>query len=131
MIILVYQYPGSLQDLQNKLNVALEYPNIPIENYKLCTCENSWQVQDYGYSLEEKIMGFFAQHPQFTNHAPINWKGLELEDSDLKKQYDHWLTIKGVNVNDMSVFQISHMHASTVKQELEDQRQLLIKLGKK
>jgi len=130
-VIQVYQYPGSLQDLQMKLDISTSLTNIPVEYYQLCTCANPWKINDYDYSLETKIMGFFAQHPQFTNHAEINWKGLELENSELKKQYEHWLTIKGVSQKDMSVFQINHMYASRVGQEIEDQRQLLLKLGKK
>jgi hypothetical protein len=130
-VIEVYQYPGSLQDLQNRLNISVELTNIPVDYYKWCTCFSPWKIDDYGYSLETKIMGFFAQHPQFTNHAEINWKGLELEDSDLKKEYEQFLKVKGVSQKDMSVFQINHMYASTVGQELEDQRQLLLKLGKK
>ncbi len=130
-VIEVYQYPGSLQDLQSKLNISLDLTNIPVDYYRWCTCSSPWKIDDYGYSLETKIMGFFAQHPQFTNHAEINWKGLELENSDLKKEYEQFLTVKGVSQKDMSVFQINHMYASTVQEELEDQRQLLLKLGKK
>jgi len=108
-----YQFSGSLEQLQDLLLIPHTAQGIPKEYYQPCQClhptpKNSIQ------SIDEAIMAFFAQHPQFTNHQPIDFARFGLLDSDLKKEYDHLLTLPGFSRHDMSIFQIIHMYPSTV-----------------
>ncbi len=126
-IIDVYQYPGSLTDLQHKLKIESKATDIPHEFRKDCTCKNSSKEQPIK-SIDEAIMAFFAQHPQFTNGAEINWKGLGLENSELKKEYDYLLTLPGFSRENMSIFHINHMYASTIADVLKEQEEMKARL---
>ncbi|HSW75779.1 MAG TPA: hypothetical protein VLG50_01945 [Candidatus Saccharimonadales bacterium] len=117
-VIEVYQFPGSLEQLQSILSVPSTKPDIPKEFYKSCECDQPTQ-QPKIESIEQAIMAFFAQHPQFTNGASIDWDGLGLTNSDLKKEYDDLCTLPGYSRNDMSKFWINHMYPSTIGHILE------------
>lgn len=118
-VIEVYQYPGPLQALQQKLQIPETATDIPHKFRKACACKNPTQEQPI-QAIEEALMAFFAQHPQFTNGAEIKWKELGLEHSDLKKEYDYLLTLPGFSRKDMSIFHINHMFASTIADALKE-----------
>lgn len=126
-IVEVYQYPGSLADLQQKLNIEPKATDIPHEFRKSCTCKKP-SKENPVKSFDEAIMAFFAQHPQFTNGAEINWQGLGLENSDLKKEYDYLRTLPGFSRENMSVFHINHMYASTIADVLKEQEEIEARL---
>lgn len=121
-VIQAYQYPGSLCQLQSILNVPHHELGIPEQYYKTCQCAHPTQEQKID-SLQEAIMAFFAQHPQFTNGAQINFEKLNLENSDLKKEYDHLMTLQGFNRDNMSKFHIIHMYPATIAQVLAQQKE--------
>ena len=89
------------------------------EYYKPCKCSNITEEITTINNIEESITAFFAQHPQFTNHAQIDWQGLGLVDSDLHKEYEYLNTLPGYSVNDMSKFCIDHIYPATIKEALE------------
>lgn len=127
-IMLVFQFPGSMVQLQNTLGVSNDEVDIPKEYYQRCLCAQPSMQQEIN-SIEEAIMAFFAQHPQFTNGSQINWDGFGLADSELKKEYDYLLTLPGFSRNDMSKFQIIHMYPDTIKNVLHEQKELQTKLN--
>ena len=45
-------------------------------------------------------------------------------DSDLKKEYDYLLTLKGFSAKDMNLFHIVHMYASTIEDVLLSTEQI-------
>ena len=129
-IVEVYQYPGSLADLQHKLNIEPKATDIPHAFRKPCTCKNS-STEIPVESFDQAIMAFFAQHPQFTNGAEIDWQGLGLENSDLKKEFDHLRTLQGFSRGNMSIFHINHMYASTIADVLKEQEEIEARLQAK
>jgi hypothetical protein len=136
MIILSYRYKGSFNKLKEILHTSnLKDTIIPTEYLFYCKCSNNANVikniELEKNHLADGINAVFAQHPQFINKIEIDWVGLGLENSELKKEYDRLRTLSGYGINDMSKFCIVHIYASTVGQELEEQRELLAKLGKK
>lgn len=118
-----YQYPGSLEQLQNLLSVSHHEVDIPKQYYQPCQCVRPTPKKSIT-SIDEAIMAFFAQHPQFTNHAPIDFARFGLLDSDLKKEYDYLLTLPGFSRHDMSIFQIIHMYPSTIADVVAETNQL-------
>ncbi|MBI2344859.1 hypothetical protein HYV10_02175 [Candidatus Dependentiae bacterium] len=130
VIIEGYCFNGSFQQLADYLGISLRILVSSLDNLKLCNCSKSFNliVED---DIETIILSNAAHHKQFTNGAEIPWVELGLEDSELKKEYDYLRTLSGYSVDDMSKFCIRHIYVSTVGQELEDQRQFLLKLGKK
>lgn len=143
MVIQTYQFPGSLVKLQNILGeVSAHDPLVgfPPEYLHVCSCVQptihktvesmkeglmAFFAQHHrlltdGAVLETEIMAFFAQHSQFTNGAPIDFQGLGLMDSDLKREYDYLLTLDGFSIHDMSRFWIRHMYAATVQEVMQD-----------
>ena len=113
--------------MQHKLKIENKATDIPHEFRKSCTCKKP-SKENPVKSFDEAIMAFFAQHPQFTNGAEINWQGLGLENSDLKKEFDHLLTLPGFSRENMSVFQINHMYASTIADVLKEQKEMEARL---
>lgn len=122
-IIEAYQFPGSLEQLQDILSIPHEESGIPKKFYKPCHCAHPTNQEKFD-SIEEAIMAFFAQHPQFTNNAQIDFEGLGLSNSNLKKEYDYLLTLKGFSRKDMSKFHINHMYPSTITELLEHQKEI-------
>lgn len=118
-----YQFPGSLAELQTLLNIPHTATDIPKEFLKPCNCNNPYPEKPID-SFDEAIMAFFAQHPQFTNGAEIQWEKLGLQNSEVKKEYDRLLTLKGFSRNDMSIFHINHMYASTIENVLKEKENL-------
>ncbi len=118
-----YQFPGSLAELQTLLNIPHTATDIPKEFLKPCNCNNPYPEKPID-SFDEAIMAFFAQHPQFTNGAQIQWEKLGLQNSEVKKEYDRLLTLKGFSRNDMSIFHINHMYASTIENVLKEKENL-------
>lgn len=129
-IIEGYQFQGSLMTLKNIINLPIDLRYLDVHSFKICTCKKFLEFTKIE-NIEDIILASFAQHTQFTNDTDIPWAKLGLENSDLKKEYDRLQKIPGCSLDDMSVFRIIHIYASTVGQELEDTRQLLLKLGKK
>jgi len=125
-----YNFEGSLGQLKKIVGAPDEHTEIKQEYVKLCSCLNHLQKTDIE-NFDDVIFASFVQHAQFTNDAEIPWVELGLESSEFKKEFDRLQLISGCALEDMSVFRINHIYASTVGQELEDQRQLLVKLGKK
>ncbi len=125
-----YQFNGSFEKLSENIKFSSENSLIQVNDFSLCTCQKSLNVPVVE-NIEEAILSNAAHHKQFTNGAEIPWADLGLENSELKKEYDYLRTLSGYGINDMSKFCIVHIYASTVGQELEDQRELLMKLGKK
>jgi hypothetical protein len=130
MIIEGYQFPGTLDDLKNILGVPMHETFIRPEYFKPCQCGNSSLIPKID-NAEEAVLANFAQHPQFTNGAEIDWKGLGLEDSDLKKEYDYLNTLSGYGINDMSKFCIRHIYAATLEQVVEEQKNAMSMWGVK
>ena len=75
MVIKGYQYPGTFEQLKETLGVAKDTTFIPLEYYKPCIC-GAIINQSFPDNIENAILAVFAQHPQFINHAPIDWEGL-------------------------------------------------------
>lgn len=125
-----YYFNGSFEKLSTKIDFSIGNALIQINDFKLCSCSQQIKIPVIE-NIEEAVLANFAQHAQFTNGAEIPWAELGLENSDLKKEYDYLRTLPGYGIHDMSKFCIVHIYASTVEQELEDQRQILLKLGKK
>ncbi|MFA5998762.1 MAG: hypothetical protein WC747_01955 [Candidatus Babeliales bacterium] len=117
-VIDVYQFPGSLEKLQNIFGALNSQSGFPKEFYKSCNCTQPTQQQPIK-SIELAIMAFFAQHPQFTNGASIDWEGLDLVNSDLKNNFDALRSLSGYSCHDMSKFQINHMYPSTIGHVLQ------------
>ena len=109
-----YNYQGSLDSLKNILNVPQDDIYIFEHHYKLCTCSDTTK-EIVVEKIEETIMAFFAQHPQFTNGSNINFEQLNLIDSELHKKYTYLQSLPGVSMNDMSNFFIDHVYASTIQ----------------
>jgi len=122
-VIESYQFPGSLLELQNILGIPHNEPGIPKEYYQPCKCPNPTPKKSIK-SIDEAIMAFFAQHPQFTNHNPIDFEGLGLLNSDLKQEYDYLLTLPGFSRQNMSIFHINHMYPSTIADVIRETTQL-------
>lgn len=116
-VLEAYQFPGSLEQLQNLVG-AINEEYIPQKYLKSCTCDNPTPEQNIE-SLDQALLAFFAQHPQFTNGADINWQGLGLADSNLKKEYEYLLTVPGFSSQNMSKILFHHMYPSTVEQALK------------
>lgn len=128
-IIEAYQFLGTLHQLQDLLGISHDIPRFSKKMInKTCHCKNPTQHLNID-SIDESIMAFFAQHPQFTNGAEIDWQGLGLENSELKKEYDYLKTLKGFSREDMSKFQIIHMYPSTIADVLKEQEELQKQLG--
>ncbi len=125
-----YQFEGSFEQLKEILNVPQNMIVIPSEYFKRCECKKSLFIPKLE-NIEEAIFANFAQHPQFTNDVKIDWDGLGLVDSDLKKEFDYLNTLPGYSINDMSKFCISHIYASTVEQVLQEQKEFEVRLKKK
>lgn len=117
-IIIAYQYPGSLINLKNILDVPNHEPGIPKKYVKPCYCSNPSKIEELD-SIETAIMAFFAQHPQFTNNAQIDFETLGLVESDLQKEYSYLISLPGFSVDNMTKFHILHMHPSTIRDALE------------
>ena len=143
MAIQTYQFPGSLTNLQNILGE--DVPHDPLlgfaaKHLRPCSClqptvhktiksikealmaffAQQHRLLTDGSVIETEIMAFFAQHSQFTNGAPIDFEGLGLMDSDLKKEYDYLLTLPGFSIHDMSHLWIRHMYAATLKEVVQE-----------
>lgn len=133
MIILSYRYKGSFENLKKVLNISDIKDTIIPEKYLFyCKCTQFLEDLDLNSNfLKDGINAVFAQHSQFINDIEIDWLHLGLENSELKKEYEYLKTLPGYSINDMSNFLIVHIYASTVEQELEEQKKLLEKLGKK
>jgi hypothetical protein len=125
-----YLFAGSYNEFEKIYNFSLDQSIFDILDLKLCSCSKFLIISDIE-NFDEAVLANFAQDRQFTNDAEIPWAELGLENSGLKKEYDYLKTLPGYSLNDMSKFLITHIYASTLEQELEDQRQLLMKLGKK
>jgi|GEM_PF-935001 len=148
MVIQTYQFQGSLAQLQNivgELSAHDPLLGFAQQHLRICHCSQptvhktvgsmkealmAYFAQHHklltdGAILETEIMAFFAQHSQFTNGAPIDFEGLGLMNSDLKREYDYLLTLPGFSIHDMSHLWIRHMYAATVQelvQEYQKQR---------
>lgn len=116
-VLEAYQYPGSLAQLQGLVG-AINEEYIPEKYLRSCTCANPTLTKNLE-SFDLAAFANFAQHPQFTSGASIDWQGLGLADSDLKKEYDYLLTLNGFSIQDMSNFFINHLYPSTVEQALK------------
>ena len=125
-----YQFKGSLAALKNIINLPIDLYYVDANSFKPCTCLKPLEIPKIE-NIEDVILASFVQHDQFTNKTEIDWQELGLENSELKKEYDRLNKIPGCSLDDMSIFRIIHIYASTVGQELDDQRELLVKLGKK
>ncbi|MFA5998764.1 MAG: hypothetical protein WC747_01965 [Candidatus Babeliales bacterium] len=124
MVIQAYQFLGSLAKLQTILGEVS--PHDPLigfapEHLHVCSCLQP-TVHTTIKSTKEALMAFFAQHPQFTNGAPIDFEGLGLMDSDLKREYDYLLTLPGFSIHDMSHLCIRHMYAATLQEVVQESR---------
>lgn len=129
-VIETYQYSGNLSQLQNALYVSTIESDIPQEYYEKCDCLYSFS-NTKKIPLHLSLLAFFAQHPQFTNGAAIDFEGLGLMNSDLKKEYDYLLTLPGFSREDMSVFHINHMYASTIQEVLQSTQKIEAKMRQK
>lgn len=119
MIIEGYQFPGSFNQLQELLGIPVQLTEfIPKEFQKPCRCTKPIAKLTIN-NIEQAVLANFAQHRQFITDAPIDFEGLELADSDLKKEYDYLQTLDGFSINDMSKFCIRHIYASTIEQALQ------------
>lgn len=124
MVINSYQFPGSLKELQKNLGVPQTEPFIPKQYYKFCMC-NYPTVKSKPFTIENAILTFFAQHPQFLNDAPMAFEKLGLKDSDVHKEYNYLQRAKGFNRNDMSSFHIDHIYVSTIAEMLEQNEHVI------
>jgi len=123
-IIEGYQFEGSLSKLKNILNLSHDQMGIKQQLLKACECQRPQSAGLFfnDQNIEEAVLANAAQHPQFTNDAQIDWAGLGLLDSDLKKEFDYLNTLSGYSIHDMSKFCINHIYASTAAQVLEEQK---------
>lgn len=123
MTVEAYQYAGSLLDLQTKLNISPEESDIPRHMYQSCQCSHPTPVQPI-QDIDLAMMAFFAQHPQFTNLKPIDFEGLGLANSKIKKEYDFLLTLPGFSRLNMTIFHINHMYPSTIAAVLQESEEI-------
>lgn len=129
MILDGYQFPGSFEQLKKNLNVPTEESLIPQKFYKKCTCNNptaQYPIQD----MEKAMLASLAQHPQFTNGASIKFKELELEGSEIEKEYLQLKSQPGYCRNNMSKFFAYHVYASTIADVLKEEDEISQKLEK-
>lgn len=113
-----YQFEGSFEQLKNILGVPGEATLIPEDYYKNCNCSQEnvlRKIEDF----EHAIIACLTQHPQYTTNSEIDFEGLGLLDSDVKKEYDYLKSLKGYSREDMSKFFAYHIYPSTVKEVLE------------
>ncbi len=122
-----YQFAGSFAQLKTLLNIPADAALIDYRFRQPCMCKTP-TVHLPTINFEEIILGYFVQHPQFITNAEIDWKGLGLENSDLKKEFDHLKTIPGCSNEDMSVFCIKHVYASTIADVLKEQEEMEARL---
>lgn len=128
MIIEGYQFNGTFTHLKELLKLPIHKNFVLSEFRKPCTCSIHTQDVHSTTNIEEVILAGFVQHPQFITNADIDWKGLGLENSDLKKEFDHLKTIPGCSIDDMSTFCIRHVYPSTIADVLKEQEALEAKL---
>ncbi|MBP6892595.1 hypothetical protein KBB68_03375 [Candidatus Babeliales bacterium] len=124
MVIEGYQFNGSFQELKQLLKIPINNTLISKEFYKQCSCLSKTKQKIQKTNIEKIILAGFVQHPQFITGAEIDWKGLGLENSNLKKEFDHLKTIPGCSVEDMSTFCIRHVYASTIADVLKEQEEM-------
>lgn len=123
-VIEAYQAPKSLYELQSSLSVSSSDQGIPSKYYEPCQCINPTPIQPI-QDIDLAIMAFFAQHPQFTNLKPIDFEGLGLANSQIKKEYDYLLTLPGFSRLDMTIFHINHMYPSTIAAVLQESEEMV------
>jgi len=114
MVLEGYNYEGTLASLKNTLQVPEEDIYVYEQYYKSCNCTHVPEKFLIN-NIDETIMAFFAQHPQFTNGVNIDFEQLNLIDSDLRQKYIYLKTLPGVSMNDMSNFFIDHVYCSTIQ----------------
>jgi hypothetical protein len=128
MILDGYQFPGSFDQLKKNLNIPEEESFIPKSFYKKCTCKHptaQHPIQD----MEKAMLASLAQHPQFTNGASIKFKELELEGSEIEKEYHHLKSQPGYCRKNMSKFFAYHVYASTIADVLKEEDEINKKLN--
>lgn len=119
-----YQFSGSFTQLKQLLNIPEHANLISKEFRKSCTCLTKCKLNNVFNNIENIILTNSTQHFQFITGAEIDWKGLGLENSNLKKEFDHLKTIPGCSVEDMSTFCIRHVYASTIADVLKEQEEM-------
>ncbi len=129
MIFEGYLFEGSWSTLKTKLNIPQElYPDATTLQKK-CECLITSPDKPSNINLETVLLAGFVQHPQFITNSEIDWKGLDLENSKLKKEFDYLKTIPGCSIDDMSQFCIRHVYPSTIADVLKEQEELQQQLG--
>ncbi len=130
MIIAGYQFSHSFNKLKKALNLTKNATLILDQYQKPCGCNKKLKkLKNISpKNIESVILAGFVQHPQFITNAEIDWKGLGLENSDLKKEYDHLKTIPGCSIDDMSQFCIRHIYPSTIADVLKEQEEMEARL---
>jgi len=118
MIFEGYQFPGSLTQLKQILNVPMDEAYVPKQYHKPCLCDIPSEPQKIG-NTEEAIMAFFAQHPQFTNDAEIKFDSLEPMVLNLYQEYEYFKSLPGFSEKDMSYLYLDHIYPSTINDVLE------------
>lgn len=122
-VISASRFHGSMDDLQGVLHIASDEPYVPMRLYVRCLCSKQLRYESYG-SISDAMMIYFAQHPQFINDAPIDFKGLGLTSSKMEQEYDRLLEIPGFSRDDMSVFYVEHVYADTIQNTLKSSLKL-------
>jgi hypothetical protein len=128
MVVEGYQFSGSFLQLKQLLNMPEHTTLISKEFRRACTCTKSCKLNNNTSNIEEIMLTNSTHHSQFITGAEIDWKGLGLENSDLKKEYDHLKTIPGCSIDDMSQFCIRHIYPSTIADVLKEQEEMKARL---
>lgn len=127
MIIEGYQFPGSLPQLKQILNVPEEEAYIPPAYQKSCLCKTPSESQTL-QDAEAAILAFFAQHPQFTNNAEIQFDNQDLLNSDLHQEYNYFKSLPGFCERDMSFLYLDHIYPSTIKNAFDQDQDFIANL---
>jgi hypothetical protein len=126
LVISIYgfQFNGSFLELKRILNIEPHEISIPLSFQVQCQCSEKTVfergLKEPSFNVETAILSCFAVHSQFTNEDEIDFKGLNLESSQLLKEYQNYKSIEGCGAVNMKAFSINHIYASSLTEALSE-----------